>query len=158
MECVHLKEQPGRHSTFHTNCIFVQRDPRTSYFKTLSGVPEVTSMQVFKCIGEEWKSTLQISLLEVCLPRGVQRLRLATFFRLMREVDLARLSPRMKRAQSDCNPWMSKMVYYTLFIHVGHTYGHERVLYLGMGLPSPVSTEWVNEVDKIPVNIIQGFR
>jgi hypothetical protein len=33
----------------------------------------VTSMQVFECIGEEWKSPLQISLLEVCLPRGIPR-------------------------------------------------------------------------------------
>jgi hypothetical protein len=36
-----------------------------------ASVPEVTSMQVFECIGEEWKSPLQISLLKVCLPRGV---------------------------------------------------------------------------------------
>jgi hypothetical protein len=40
----------------------------------IASVPEVTSMQVFECIGEEWKSPLQISLLEVCLPRGVQGL------------------------------------------------------------------------------------
>jgi hypothetical protein len=36
-----------------------------------------------------------------CLPRGVQGLWLAAFFRVVREVDLARLSPRVKRAQSD---------------------------------------------------------
>jgi hypothetical protein len=49
----------------------------------------------------EWKSPLQISLLEVCLPGGVQGLWLATFFRVVREVDMASLSPRVKRAQCD---------------------------------------------------------
>jgi hypothetical protein len=102
MECVHLKEQPEPHRTFHTNCISLYSEipPEQVIFKLYlarvqivsASVPEVTSMQVFECIGEEWKSPLQISLLEVCLPRGV---------RVVREVDFARLSPRVKRAQSD---------------------------------------------------------
>jgi hypothetical protein len=46
-----------------------------SLFQIISAsIPEVTSMQVFECIGEEWKYPLQIFLLEVCLPRGVQGL------------------------------------------------------------------------------------
>jgi hypothetical protein len=52
-------------------------------------------------IGEEWKIPLQISLLEVCLARGVQVLRLATFIHVGRGADIARLSPRAKRAKSD---------------------------------------------------------
>jgi hypothetical protein len=81
MECVHLKEKPERHSTFHTNCIILYSEiPEQVIFELYlaraqigsASVPEVTSMQVFECIGVDWKSPLQISLLEVCLPRGVQ--------------------------------------------------------------------------------------
>jgi hypothetical protein len=81
MECVHLKEQPERHSTFHTTqCSEIPEQVIWQESKSLSAsVPEVTSMQVFECIGEEWKSPLQISLLEVCLPRGVQGLRWPPF-------------------------------------------------------------------------------
>jgi hypothetical protein len=61
----------------------------------------VTPMQVCECIGEEWKSPFQLSLLEVCLPRGVLGLWLATFLRVARGVDLARIRPRVKRAKSD---------------------------------------------------------
>jgi hypothetical protein len=43
------------------------------------------------------------SLLEVCSPRGVHLYTCAA-----RGVDLARLSSRAKRSESDCNPWMSK--------------------------------------------------
>jgi hypothetical protein len=64
MECVHPKEQPERHSTtFHTNCILYRENPEQVIFKLYLArvqlvsacVPEVTSMQVFECIGEEWK-------------------------------------------------------------------------------------------------------
>jgi hypothetical protein len=70
---------------------------------------------VCECIGEEWKSPLQISLLEVCLPQGVQGLWLATFLPVQRGAELARLIPRAKRAKSDCNPWVSKMCMITQF-------------------------------------------
>jgi hypothetical protein len=43
-----------------------------------ANAPEVTSMQVFECIGEEWKSPLQTSLIEVCLPWGVQAAKYVT--------------------------------------------------------------------------------
>jgi hypothetical protein len=62
MDCVHLKEQPERRSTFHTNCIYCTVISQKKLFLNLSArvqiigasVPEVTSMQVFECIGEEW--------------------------------------------------------------------------------------------------------
>jgi hypothetical protein len=67
-------------------------------------------MQVLNVLESNGKSPLQISLLEVCLPRGVLGLWLATFLREARRAELARLSPRVERGLSDCNPWTSKMV------------------------------------------------
>jgi hypothetical protein len=56
MECVHLKEQPERHSTFHTNSEIPEQVIFKLYLARVqivsASVPEVTSMQVFECIGE----------------------------------------------------------------------------------------------------------
>jgi hypothetical protein len=66
MECVHLKEQPERPQHIHTQAMHLYNEilEQVSYFKTIwqeskpssASVPEVTSMQVCECIGEEWKS------------------------------------------------------------------------------------------------------
>jgi hypothetical protein len=80
MECGHLKEEAERpqhvphkqYSEIPEQVIFKLYLARVQIIS--ASIPEVTSMQVFECIGEEWKSPLQISLLEVCLPRGVQGL------------------------------------------------------------------------------------
>jgi hypothetical protein len=83
MECVHLKEQPERrqnspYTNLHLYSEILEQVILKLYLARVqlvrARVPDVTSMQVFECIGEEWKSPLQISLLEVCLPRGVQGL------------------------------------------------------------------------------------
>jgi hypothetical protein len=95
-------------STFHA---FVQWDPQTSYFKTLSGKSPNRQVQAYlkwprcRCVNvleRNGNPPLQISLLEVCLPRWVQGLWLATFLCVVRELDLARLSPGAKRTKSDC--------------------------------------------------------
>jgi hypothetical protein len=60
MECVHLKEQP-EDSSLHA--LYTVRCPEQVIFKLYgkspscfsARVPEVTSMQIFECIGEEWK-------------------------------------------------------------------------------------------------------
>jgi hypothetical protein len=82
MECVHLKEQPERRQHIPYTSLHLYSEILEQVILKPSGkakspsvnIPEVTSMQVCECIGEEWKSPLQISLLEVCLPQGVQGL------------------------------------------------------------------------------------
>jgi hypothetical protein len=97
-------EGTARASTAHNHI------PRTSYFKTLSSKSPIPQVQAYlkwprcRCVNvleRNGNPPLKISLLEVCLPRGVQGLWLATFLRAARGVDLARLSPRAKRAHSD---------------------------------------------------------
>jgi hypothetical protein len=58
IECVHLKEQPEdlQHLTsVHAlyKVVFKLYGKSQNCFS--ASVPEVTSMQVFECIGEEWK-------------------------------------------------------------------------------------------------------
>jgi hypothetical protein len=52
MECVHLKEQPD--DLQQLTCIVYSEIPEQVVL-VQARVPEVTSMQVFECIGEEWK-------------------------------------------------------------------------------------------------------
>jgi hypothetical protein len=63
-----------------------------------ASAPEVTSMQVFECIGEQWKYPLQISSLEVWLPHGaVSRFKgfdWPPFFPVTRGADLATDNPK----------------------------------------------------------------
>jgi hypothetical protein len=116
MECVHLKEQPERWQHIpYTRPAFVQWGPQTSYFKTIwqdSRAPEVTSMQVCECIGEEWKSPTP-DILAWGLPREFKGLWLATFLRVVREAELPTVKSKGEkspvRMAGDCNPWVSKM-------------------------------------------------
>jgi hypothetical protein len=117
MECVHLKEQPDYGSTLPGYMHCIQWDPRISYFWIIWQESQVVFVQGYlkwpRCrylnvLERNGKYPLQISLLEVCLPRGVLGLWLATF-REVRGAELARLSPRVEGGLTDCNPWMSKM-------------------------------------------------
>jgi hypothetical protein len=95
-------EGTARASTAHSihKSAFVQWDPRSpnrqvqAYLKW----PRCRCVNVLERNGNP---PLQISLLEVCLLQGVQGLWLATFLPVQRGVNMARLSPRAKRAQSD---------------------------------------------------------
>jgi hypothetical protein len=58
MECVHLKEQPEdlQHLT-SLHALYTARSQNKLFLNDMARVPEVTSMQVFECNGEEWKIT-----------------------------------------------------------------------------------------------------
>jgi hypothetical protein len=64
MECVHLKEQPELHTKacMHLYSEILEQVILKLYLARVQIVkcksPEVTSMQVCECIGEEWKSPI----------------------------------------------------------------------------------------------------
>jgi hypothetical protein len=107
MECVHLMEQPKLHTQacMHLYSEFLEQVILKLYLARVQiVVQEYLKWPRYRCVNvleRNGNPPLQISLLEVYLPRGVLGLWLATFLRVARGVDLARLSPRAKRAKSD---------------------------------------------------------